>query len=843
MLCMSSVLLFGSKANSNTIDKLALQLKVEYELIDAAPDKCPLPHKTCYFSKLHLSFPEDLRDNQWRIYFSQLMPIYKVESPDFDIEHVNGDLHRISPKPGFLGFKAGQALEIPFYTQGSQITRSEFMPNYLVAAANSTDTAQVIKSTQTQKDLDTGFEIQPYLHRFDSLKQLHVGESDKTPWMGSAYLHQTIVKPKATPEQINVIPKPWQAKLLSAERISLQKGYTLHASNELVQQLGAAKDYLGELGVDEQADGIPVLIEVVPSGLSYELNVSSKRINITANSVEGAFQGMMTLAAMLDLNNVDIPFVNIKDKPRYEFRGFHLDVARNFRSKSFVKELIQQMAAHKLNRLHLHLADDEGWRIDIADLPELVGVGSKRCFDLREQRCLLPQLGSGLAEDNPNDGYFTQQDYIDILRYAQAHFIEVIPSLDMPGHSRAAIKAMEARYQRLDALGEIEPAAKYRLVEPSDTTIYSSIQHYSDNTLNVCLPSTYQFIDKVLSEIQRLHEIAGVPLKTYHIGADETAGAWVNSPACQALRESNPSITYLNGYFIEQVSQMVAKRGIHVAAWSDGLSHTNVEKMPTQVQTNIWSTLSEGGHATAHAQANLGWDVVLSAPDVTYFDFPYESHPQERGNHWATRAISTKKVFEFMPENLPAHAEFWVDVKGQTYQADDRETTRKKANTYRGIQGHLWGEMIRSDEQAQYMIFPRLFALAERAWHQPSWAVPYVAKRHYHRSSGFFDLKKQTAKETDWQRFASILGYSALPKLAKQGVYYRIPSVAAAPNRDGKLSAYALLPGFSVQVQLQNGQWQAYSPRQDSKDVIAVRAIDSVGRAGRSLPIDENVKH
>src|SRR5690606_37429638 len=148
------------------------------------------------------------------------------------------------------------------------------------------------------------------------------------------------------------------------------------------------------------------------------------------------------------------------------------------------------------------------------------------------------------------------EDYIELVRYADARHIQVLPSFDMPGHSRAAVQSMEARYRRLMAEGKADEANLYRLVEPEDTTQYKSIQTYTDNTLNVCIPATYRFLDKVLDEVIAMHETAGQPLTRYHIGADETAGAWVESPACKALMaETGLEPKQLGGLFIEKVSQ------------------------------------------------------------------------------------------------------------------------------------------------------------------------------------------------------------------------------------------------------------------------------------------------
>ena len=160
---------------------------------------------------------------------------------------------------------------------------------------------------------------------------------------------------------------------------------------------------------------------------------------------------------------------------------------------------------------------------------------------------------------------------------------------------------------------------------------------------------------------------------------------------------------------------MLDKKGIQVASWSHGMGETRPEKMPKNVQTNSWALLFEEGHKVAHKQANLNWQTVLSTPEVTYFDFLYEAPPDERGNHWAARNINSRKVFEFMPDNLPAHAQIWADIKNHHYDSDDSHSSLNQTVKFKGIQAHLWSEMIRSDQQAEYMLFPRLLAFAERA--------------------------------------------------------------------------------------------------------------------------------
>nr|WP_193988468.1 family 20 glycosylhydrolase [Lelliottia steviae] len=840
LLVITGLLLLTHSAQSATqteLNRLAESLQVNYQLVDANPVNCPEPHeKQCYLSALTFTSSTDIDPQQWHIYFSQLMPVYKVDSKWFDIEHINGDIHRISAKQAFKDMPANTTFAVQFYSQESQITRSEFLPNFILAAPGLD--SKVIASTKTSVDNETQLELQPYLQPFTTDAQLQVSDDDETPWMGANYLYDSYTKPTFKTAPLGLIPSPIKLEQLSSSRIDLSKGINVVAIKSHYIALIPALERLAKLGVPQSKEGIVINVsQQLTSQLpdAYELTLRHNAITINANNTRGAFYALQSLAALISLDDLTLPELKVTDGARYEYRGMHIDVARNFRSKAFILNTIEQMAAYKLNKLHLHLADDEGWRLQIAGLPELTSVGANRCFDLTEQTCLLPQLGAGINANSGINGYFSRADYIEILQHAKKHFVEVIPSFDMPGHSRAAIVAMEARFNHFMALNKPALAKQYRLTEPEDTTAYSSIQHYKDNTLNVCLDTTYDFIDKILDEVITLHKEAGVPLNTYHIGADETAGAWLQSPSCIALQQKT-KIHSFNGYFIERIAKLVADKGLNVAGWSDGLSDVNVNNMPSNVYSYAWATLSDEGHKVAHNHINNGWKVVVTSPDVTYFDFPYQSHPQERGNHWASRAIDSKKVFSFMPDNLPAHAQIWRSVKHQTYVADDSQSART-ADAY-GIQGHLWSELLRSDQQAEYMMYPRLFALAERAWHKAEWELDYKNEGAiYSHKTQQFTLAMQQQKEQDWQHFAALVGFKELAKLEQAGRFYRIPTVAAKKTDSG-IDAFVPYPNIAVEYQDKLGNWHRYDSHNKPLQAVKVRAKSiNNERAGRALKL------
>lgn len=541
----------------------------------------------------------------------------------------------------------------------------------------------------------------------------------------------------------------------------------------------------------------------------------------------------------------------VKDKPRMDYRGVFLDVGRNFHSKQVVMRLIDQMSRYKLNKFHFHLSDDEGWRIEIPGLPELTEVGSQRCHDLDEQKCVLPQLGSGAENNNMGSGYFTRADYIDILRYAKDRNIEVIPEIDMPAHARAAVVSMEARYNKLKAAGDEKAANEYRLVDPSDDSLTTSVQFYDKRSyLNPCLDSSKNFVDKVVGEIKQMHEEAGVPLKTWHFGGDEAKnirlGAgfqdkngtiepskgiidkqaedkpWAKSKACQVLIKQGDvsDFDHLSSHFAKQVSEGLKEKGITtMQAWQDGLKDAAGAKdfATDNVNVNFWDTLYWGGFDSANDWANKGYQVVISNPDYVYFDMPYEVNPNESGYYWATRASDEQKVFSFAPDNLPQNAETSVDRDGNQFTAK----SDKPWPGVHGLSGQLWSEAVRTDNKVEYMLFPRILPLAERAWHKAQWENDYQAGREY--VGGKTHHVSQQKLADDWNRFATVVGVKELPRLDRAGVAYRIPA-PGAKIENGILFANTSYPGLVIEYALADtDDWQIYSVANPPKVAGAVK--------------------
>jgi len=722
------------------------------------------------------------------------------------------------------------------------------MPNYIVSAKNLEP--RVIVSTKPYVDSETGLEVLPYVVPFtDYEKQFKRTKTDSTQWLNSQTLYERNAKLGDNKLDVSkvIIPTPKSVVYDKNNRqLDLSSGINVNYGNVKEDDVAVAVKRLVSLGINNSVQGEKVSLSITEDKNkmigSYQLTITDTGIEVDGVDAAGVFNGLQSLSSLVTLGSTKVPLLVAIDEPHYEFRGLLIDVARNFHDKAFILSMLEQMSAYKLNKLHLHLGDDEGWRLEIPSLPELTDISAARCFDLKDEQCLVAQLGAGVDKTSEVNGYYSVADYQEILKAASARHIQVIPSLDMPGHSRAAIKAMAARTKKYEIAEQSDKAQQFNLYDKKDPTVYSSVQFYNDNTINVCLESSYDFVTEVMTQVKQIHVDAGQPLTRYHIGADETAGAWIESQACKDFIANNDKgvkdMSELGAYFIERVASILSELDIETAGWSDGMEHTRKENMPAIVQANAWDALFWNGQDKVHQLANRDWQIVLSTPDVLYFDFPYEADPKEHGYYWASRHTNTEKVFQFIPDNLPIHAEFWLDRQDNAYEADDTKTPLKAGNRFIGLQAQLWSENTRTDNVAQYKIFPRLLAVAERAWHLADWAVPYNYQgAKYSQNSGIFTDENKAKRDQQWQVFANAIGQKVLPKLEKDKMFYRLPTVGAIV-KDGKLHANVAFPGLTIEYQVKNGEWVHYQSPVTVKGDVNVRSISFDGqRKGRSVVV------
>ena len=364
--------------------------------------------------------------------------------------------------------------------------------------------------------------------------------------------------------------------------------------------------------------------------------------------------------------------MTIEDWPDYQYRGFMLDVVRDFRSVNEVLQILDLMASWKLNTLHFHLADDESWCLEIKDFPELTEYGAHHAlpdWNLQETKALKPTANGKIG----NVSFYTAEEYKRILRYAWERRIAVIPEFDTPGHSRASIKAMKSYEQRT---GD----SSYRLQDPADTSHYWSAQDYTDNVLSVDLPSVYEFYGVVFDEVIRLHQEAGVPLPAIHIGGDEVPeGAW-----------SGHDRSEMKEIFISNMLDLAEARGIRLAGWEDvarDLKPETHERLKRSLYfLNVWNT-----------DGIEGFPVVLSPAAYTYLDLAYSDATDEIGLSWAGY-VDERKSFSLNPQ----------EYKGDVI----------------GVQAQLWSLQLRGFDDVTYQMLPKGLGVAERAWNaHPDWST------------------------------------------------------------------------------------------------------------------------
>lgn len=767
--------------------------------------RCP-SGQPCFSAVIELAIPKTLPTGDWALNMSFTDSARLADNTAFTMEEGNGSFHRLLPRPGMV--KSGATYRLELFGRSSFMSPFFLLPNIYVVQDGLTP--RVIAATRPKSNPGSGLEELPFITPFSDEAELGTSNpNDATTWLTPARLfEQTAQRHRdiAAPEFI-ILPTPVKAVHLDGPVIDLTAGVRLALRGIRAADIGPALAALGR-NVPVEKGKVPLSITADPAMKpeSYRITAAKGAITITAADAAGASYALRSLAQQAAHEKLRLRPLEIEDAPRFGFRGVMLDLARNFRPKGHVLAVMEQMAAVKLNKLHMHLGDDEGWRLQIDGLPDLTGVGARRCHDPAETRCQMPFLGSDPNGGLPGSGHLTRADYIEIVRAARARQIEVIPSFDMPGHSRAAILAMKARALRLIAQGRPEEAARYRLDEPEDKTVYDSVQHYNDNTLNVCMPATYAFIGKVIDDVKTMHQAAGQPLRIYHIGADETAGAWKDSPICQRfMAEQKLTLEQLGHHFLERVGALLRERDIIPAGWSDGLSELNPAQMPPRVQSNAWGNLFGVGVPEAQRHANQGWDVVLSMPQTLYFDMPHAADGWERGTTWATRGLDLYQVFSFMPENLGANAS--IRTNGQNRPVTMTDSVPLAAGRrFTGMQAQLWSEVVRSPAIADYMLFPRIQALAERAWHAASWEPAYVAGKSYSLNDGSVD---STALLADWNAFQAKLA-PQLAAMDRAAIRYRLP-VPGARVTGGMLEANVPVTGLRIQYRSGTGAWRRYN--------------------------------
>lgn len=500
-------------------------------------------------------------------------------------------------------------------------------------------------------------------------------------------------------DNLNLVPLP--------NSIKLNEGYfSFNENTYIVCSNRFNREYLA--GILRTATKFPIPLKSVTDGNNaivfynskdfnipnegYELRVLPNRIEIKSSSEAGEFYAIQTLLQLLPptiygyatgWEKWNIPAVEITDSPRFHYRGFMLDVSRTFFGTDVIYKILDWLAYHKINKFHWHLIDDNGWRVEIKKYPLLTEKGAWR----GPGEVLPPAYGSG---NKRYGGYYTQNEIKDIIKYAADRNIDIIPEIDMPGHSKSIV-------------------ATYPQMRCDIANYTESVNGEAFNAWCVgkADKSNFKMIDDIIKEIAALF-----PSKIIHIGGDEVNfSIWKECPHCQALMKEKgiKSEPELQNYFMERVGKIIKKYGKNMAGWDEIVA---VNDLPDNSIAYAWNSAKKGKEAAAK-----GINVVTQVCQYLYFDMKYT--PIERGHNWAS-VISSEKAYSFDP----------ISTLG---------VTKDEEKYILGPQSGLWCELLnRPARFLEYQTWPRNAALAEIGWTNQSlrkWEDfnKRLSKKHYER--------------------------------------------------------------------------------------------------------------
>ena len=540
------------------------------------------------------------------------------------------------------------------------------------------------------------------------------------------------------------------------------------------------------------ASGIRFVTDESLPAEGYELNVDGEGIEVRASQFPGFLYALQSLEQLLPAAVYgtepapdaawEVPCVKIADAPRFAYRGMHLDVARHFFSVDEVKRYIDVMAIHKLNTLHWHLTDDQGWRIEIKRYPELTAVGSIR-------KATVVRKEWGTYDGTPYGGFYTQDEIRDVVKYAADRGVTVIPEIDLPGHMLAALTA----YPELGCTGgPYEVWGRWGV---------------ADDVLCPGREKTFEFLEGVLTEVMELF-----PSEYIHIGGDECPKVrWEKCPRCQAkirqlgLKDDGEHTAehYLQSYVTDRIGKFLAQHGRRIIGWDEILEG----RAPSDAVVMSWRG-SEGGIAAA----KLGHDVIMTPNSHFYFDY-YQSTDAEPfgiGGY-----IPMEQVYSYDPA-FP-------------------ELTPEQQKHILGVQANLWTEYVLSDEHLEYMLLPRLAALSEVQWCLPE-------TKDWNRFIGSFrmdEIYSQMGYEFAKHIFGVTASYAVDPE--KGGVVMTLTTQGGAPIRytlDGS-DPTASSPLYKAPVTIgESCTFKAAALREGMQTPVYARKFDFNKATGRRIALN-----
>lgn len=754
----------------------------------------------------------------WTIYYSQLPRGIKQEAnAAVKIEAVNGNFFKMSPTADFTPLAPGDSMRITFRCTFS-VERNAQAPEGTYWVATAAD----------------GKEGAPLPVALNCLP-LPDPEAMRI-YPDAAKIYEANLRLTDTPLRTYDILPAVKKAVPSQGSVTLEAKVGLVFPEEFAGEAGLLKEKLAGYGL-EVADNVrpTIVLEALADKKEavndeyYKIGIGDDGIRISAATPHGIFNGTQTLLAML--KGQQMPYkldgVEIQDYPDLLYRGQMIDIARDYTTVADMKTLIDLFASYKLNVFHFHFCDDEGWRLEIPGLEELTLVGSRRGHTTDESTCLYPGYDGGYDPEaaTPGNGYYSRAEFIDLLKYAAERHVRVIPEIETPGHARAAIVSMKARYNKYKDT-DPQKATEYLLTDLQDSSKYVSVQSYTDNVIDVALPSTYRFLEKVATEIAAMYKEAGVELPSIHLGGDEVAeGAWTGSPACLALLKEKgwEGRRDLAEYYITKMSGILHSHGIKTSGWQEvGLGHT--PEGHRQMTSELYSVDCWTGPESfdqLYNMANSGYPVVVSSVCNFYMDMTYTGHPDEpAGLDWGGN-VDEAISYSMLPFNiyraLRMNRDGSLRDMSQVRKDGVRLTPEGRANII-GVGGKLFSETIRNFGDVEYSLFPKMMGLVDRGWNaHPAWEA----------LSGEAEA---TAFNQELSRYYEVISRKEMPAWAKEDINFRLP-LPGLRMKDGNLYANVAIDGAEIRYTTdgteptaQSALWQA-PVKCDASAVIKAKTL------------------
>ena len=785
----------------------------------------------------------DFKEKEWSLHWNQILgePLAESIPEGIDFERVNGNSYFILKfgSPWSLG--VGESISFRMVTKGV-MNRLPLGPRgAFVVTSNQSIDLQTNIYWQEAEGLEE-LNLPTAKTRYQKLENVNSLPIDSIAWIVPSPTYSTstsserlrltnwnvFINAKNTTDEFDILLKAPFEEIISSlfQDVDLQWANSTAEANFIL-------NFNSDLAQEE-----------------YYLEIKQEQILITTNSYGGllyALQSLFQINQVAVLENRGWPIIKVVDEPRFTYRGFMLDISRNFYGLSKLKEIVDLMAMFKLNHFDVKLSDDEGWRLEIPGLPELTEIGSKRGYTTDESDRLIPMYGSGSTGGETGNGFLSKEDFISLLQYAKSKNITIIPQLSFPSHARASIVSMNARRNKLLAMGDVAGAEQYVLSDPNDKSEYQSAQLYNDNAINICMESSFTFFDKVVEEVAAMYREADVSFKQFGIGADELPyGVWEGSPICH--NSVNGNLTGLDfeslyNSALLRLKETVERHGAIMSGWEDFLLvHSKNSQSETKLKEErfnygvipySWNNTWRGGREDMiYKLANAGFKTVMSNSSAFYFDMANDNDMDAFGLSWSGY-VDYFDTWAIDPQDIFANS---VLNKKHNIQTDYISKTTKlkpsKRDNLIGIQSQLWTETVTNDLILDQMLIPNLIVFAERAWaKQPDWISNTPAKQ-------------EQKMMKDWNRFLNLLGKRTLRILNHQfpKFIYDLPKPGGIIKNDS-LYVRSPFPGLEVRYSL-DGSVPNHTSKiyqhpilVDFDEVVVLRSFDAQLNGGKPISV------